>query len=164
MRAVLRQPRGKGRSKCEFCSWARRISPPSAWRLCMPLGTRSAACTPGGISRWAVNRCLTAPPVKQVALAHGTPVFQPRTLRGGAEDDTIRALAPEIIVVVAYGCILPASVLQIRPMAASTCTFRCCRLPGQRTGAVVGAERRCRDRRLHYADGRGAGHRRGAQL
>lgn len=81
----------------------------------MPLGTRSAACTPGGISRWARKQVLTAPPVKQVALAHGTPVFQPRTLRGGAEDDTIRALAPEIIVVVAYGCILPASVLQIPP-------------------------------------------------
>ena len=61
------------------------------------------------------KQVLTAPPVKQVALAHGAPVFQPRTLRGGAEDDTIRALAPEIIVVVAYGCILPASVLQIPP-------------------------------------------------
>ena len=35
------------------------------------------------------KQVLTAPPVKQVALAHGTPVFQPRTLRGGAEDDKI---------------------------------------------------------------------------
>ena len=48
---------------------------------------------------------LTAPPVEVGALAHGTPVFQPRTLRDGSEDDTIRALAPELIVVVAYGCI-----------------------------------------------------------
>ena len=101
------------------------------------------------------KQVLTAPPVKQVALAHGTPVFQPRTLRA-VQDDTIRALAPEIIVVVAYGCILPASVLlRSRPMAASTCTFRCCRITGSSAPAVVGAERRCGDRRLHYADGRG---------
>ena len=59
------------------------------------------------------KQVLTAPPVKEVALAHGTPVFQPRTLRDGSEDENIRALAPELIVVVAYGCILPASVLAI---------------------------------------------------
>ena len=57
------------------------------------------------------KQVLTAPPVKQVALEHGTPVFQPRTLRDGSEDENIRALNPELIVVVAYGCILPASVL-----------------------------------------------------
>ena len=51
------------------------------------------------------RQVLTAPPVKEVALAHGTPVFQPRTLRDGGEDENIRALAPELIVVVAYGCI-----------------------------------------------------------
>ena len=59
------------------------------------------------------KQVLTAPPVKQVALEHGTPVFQPRTLRDGSEDENIRTLAPELIVVVAYGCILPASVLSI---------------------------------------------------
>lgn len=58
------------------------------------------------------KQVLTAPPVKEVALAHGTPVFQPRTLRDGGEDENIRALAPELIVVVAYGCILPKSVLE----------------------------------------------------
>ena len=58
------------------------------------------------------KQVLTAPPVKEVALAHGTPVFQPRTLRDGGEDENIRALAPELIVVVAYGCILTSSVLE----------------------------------------------------
>ena len=58
------------------------------------------------------KQVLTAPPVKEVALEHGTPVFQPRTLRDGSEDENIRALAPELIVVVAYGCILPKSVLE----------------------------------------------------
>ena len=58
------------------------------------------------------KQVLTAPPVKEVALEHGTPVFQPRTLRDGSEDANIQALAPELIVVVAYGCILPRSVLE----------------------------------------------------
>ena len=59
------------------------------------------------------KQVLTPPPVKQVAQAHGTPVFQPRTLRDGGEDERLRALAPDLIVVVAYGCILPPSVLAI---------------------------------------------------
>ena len=59
------------------------------------------------------KQVLTAPSVKEVALEHGTPVYQPRTLRDGSEDAAIRALAPELIVVVAYGCILPKSVLEI---------------------------------------------------
>ena len=59
------------------------------------------------------KQVLTAPPVKEVALEHGTPVFQPRTRRDGGEDANIRALAPELIVVVAYGCILPKSVLEL---------------------------------------------------
>lgn len=57
------------------------------------------------------KQILTAPPVKQVAMEHGTPVYQPRTLRDGGEDETIRSLNPDIIVVVAYGCILPAQIL-----------------------------------------------------
>ncbi len=57
------------------------------------------------------KQVLTAPPAKQVALEHGTPVFQPRTLRDGGEDENIRSLNPDIIVVVAYGCILPAQIL-----------------------------------------------------
>ncbi len=59
------------------------------------------------------KQVLTAPPVKEVALEHGTTVFQPRTLRDGSEDANIRALEPDLIVVVAYGCILPAAVLSI---------------------------------------------------
>ena len=59
------------------------------------------------------KQVLTAPPVKEVAQEHGTPVFQPRTLRDGGGDANIKALDPELIVVVAYGCILPKSVLEI---------------------------------------------------
>ncbi|MFI3170569.1 MAG: methionyl-tRNA formyltransferase [Faecalibacterium sp.] len=59
------------------------------------------------------KQVLTAPPVKTVALAHSTPVFQPRTLRDGSEDANIQSLAPDIIVVVAYGCILPKQILEM---------------------------------------------------
>ncbi|MCI2047113.1 MAG: methionyl-tRNA formyltransferase [Faecalibacterium sp.] len=57
------------------------------------------------------KQILTAPPVKQTALSHGTPVYQPKTLRDGGEDANIRALAPDLIVVVAYGCIIPPQIL-----------------------------------------------------
>ena len=55
---------------------------------------------------------LTASPVKEYALAHGLPVFQPSKLRDGAADD-IRQLRPDLIVVAAYGKILPEEILQI---------------------------------------------------
>ena len=53
------------------------------------------------------KQVLTAPPVKEGALAQGSPVVQPRTGRDGGEDEYFRALDPELIVVVAYGCFLP---------------------------------------------------------
>ncbi|MBD5103172.1 MAG: methionyl-tRNA formyltransferase [Subdoligranulum sp.] len=60
------------------------------------------------------KQVLTPPPVKQAALAHGLPVFQPKTLRDGVAEE-IRKLSPDLIVVVAYGRILPPEVLAIPP-------------------------------------------------
>lgn len=54
---------------------------------------------------------LTPPPVKVYALEHGFEVFQPATLKDGAFAKTLEKLAPEMIVVVAYGKILPKYVL-----------------------------------------------------
>lgn len=59
---------------------------------------------------------LQAPPVKELAIAKGLPVYQPQTLRTGEAEEIIRKLAPELIVVVAYGKILPKSILDIPPM------------------------------------------------
>ena len=56
---------------------------------------------------------LVASPVKEVALAHNIPVFQPEHFR---EEETIQQLAelkPDICAVVAYGRILPQRVLDI---------------------------------------------------
>ena len=59
------------------------------------------------------KQILTAPPVKQAAEANGIPVYQPRTLRDGSSDELIKSLAPDIIVVVAYGCIIPPQLLHV---------------------------------------------------
>ncbi|HHJ13462.1 MAG TPA: methionyl-tRNA formyltransferase [Gammaproteobacteria bacterium] len=59
------------------------------------------------------GRKLKAGPVKQLALEAGLPVFQPRTLKGAAEQATLERLAPDLMVVVAYGLILPRPVLQL---------------------------------------------------
>lgn len=56
---------------------------------------------------------LTQPPVKELALQHGIPVFQPVKLRDPAAVEEVRRLAPDLIVVVAFGQILPRSVLDI---------------------------------------------------
>ena len=58
---------------------------------------------------------LTAPPVKQLALEHHLPVHQPATLRDGSAVQLLRTYAPELIVVVAYGKILPKEILQLPP-------------------------------------------------
>lgn len=54
---------------------------------------------------------LTPPPVKVYAEEKGLKVFQPTTLKNGAFDGTLAELSPELIVVVAYGKILPKAVL-----------------------------------------------------
>ena len=61
------------------------------------------------------KQILTAPPVKQLAVEHGIPAYQPRTLRDGSSDDIIRELAPDVVVVVAYGCIIPPQLLHTAP-------------------------------------------------
>lgn len=61
------------------------------------------------------KQILTAPPVKTLALEHDIPVFQPNTLKNGDEQARLRELAPEVIIVVAYGKLLPKAVLDIPP-------------------------------------------------
>lgn len=51
--------------------------------------------------------------VKKVALAAGLPVYQPVSFRDETVIETLRALAPDVIAVVAYGKILPQAVLDI---------------------------------------------------
>lgn len=57
------------------------------------------------------KQVLTAPAVKVCALSHGLTVYQPTTLRDGAAFEVIRDIAPDAIVVAAYGKILPKEIL-----------------------------------------------------
>lgn len=54
---------------------------------------------------------LTPPPVKVCAEEHGIAVYQPNTLRGEEFAKTLDELAPDIIIVAAYGKILPENVI-----------------------------------------------------
>ncbi len=56
---------------------------------------------------------LQASAVKQLALANALPVFQPLSLRGAPEQQTLASLQADLMIVVAYGLILPQAVLDI---------------------------------------------------
>jgi len=56
---------------------------------------------------------LAASPVKQLALQHGLPVLQPATLKSEEAQHAIAALGADVMVVAAYGLILPKAVLQL---------------------------------------------------
>ncbi|WP_369925989.1 methionyl-tRNA formyltransferase [Xanthomonas sp. NCPPB 2632] len=59
------------------------------------------------------GRKLGASPVKEAALAAGVPVEQPESFKAQADRDRLAAYAPDLMVVVAYGLILPRKVLAI---------------------------------------------------
>lgn len=56
---------------------------------------------------------LQPPPVKVAAEKRGIPVYQPGTLRSDEAFEQLKALEPELIVVVAYGKLLPKAVLEL---------------------------------------------------
>lgn len=58
---------------------------------------------------------LTPSPVKEVALAHQIPVVQPQKLREEGVLETLAAYQPELIVVVAYGKLLPKALIDLPP-------------------------------------------------
>lgn len=58
---------------------------------------------------------LQPPPVKELALRHGIPVHQPPKVRTPEVIEQIRALQPDLIVVIAFGQILPKALLEIPP-------------------------------------------------
>ena len=59
------------------------------------------------------GRKLMPSPVKQVALDHGIPVFQPETLKTPDAQKQLADLNPDVMIVAAYGLILPKAVLDI---------------------------------------------------
>ncbi|MEG1540416.1 MAG: methionyl-tRNA formyltransferase [Oscillospiraceae bacterium] len=59
---------------------------------------------------------LTESPVKLLAASSGIPVFQPAKMRDGAALEILKELAPDLVVVVAYGRILPDDILAVPPL------------------------------------------------
>jgi methionyl-tRNA formyltransferase len=57
----------------------------------------------------------SAPPVKESALRLGLPIYQPERVRRPEAVEHLRALAPEIMVVVGYGQIIPQAIIDIAP-------------------------------------------------
>jgi methionyl-tRNA formyltransferase len=64
------------------------------------------------------GRLVAAPPTKTAALALRLPVLQPARVRDAATVDALRALSPEVLVVVAYGQILSREVIDLAPAGA----------------------------------------------
>ena len=59
------------------------------------------------------GRALQPPAVKSLALSLGIPVFQPLNFREDVARRELAALCPDVLVVAAYGLILPQSVLDL---------------------------------------------------
>jgi methionyl-tRNA formyltransferase len=107
---------------------ATATAPP--WRIVF-MGTPAFACPSlgellGGSDRVVAVVCqpdrprgrglaVTAPDVKTLALAHGLPVLQPTKVRTPDFLERLRELAPDLVVVAAYGRILPRAVLDLPP-------------------------------------------------
>src|SRR6266700_3967826 len=61
---------------------------------------------------------VEAPPIKKVLIATKMPVLQPARIKDRPPIEEIRALTPDVIVVMAYGQILPRDVLEIPKIAS----------------------------------------------
>ena len=62
------------------------------------------------------KQILTPPPVKQTAIENGLTVYQPNSVRTDEAISLMRDLAPDCVIVVAYGKIIPAEMLKIAPL------------------------------------------------
>ena len=78
---------------------------------------------------------LTPPPVKVVAAAHNLPIYQPERVRHRDFVRVLRELQPDVIVVVAFGQILPKSVLELPPYGCFNVHPSC--LPKYRGAAPI---------------------------
>lgn len=76
-------------------------------------------------------------PVKQLALEHHIPVLQPPTLRNEDAQAELAALNPDLLVVVAYGLILPQVVLDIPRLGCINSHASCSRAGAERRQSSV---------------------------
>lgn len=83
------------------------------WQGCEVVGVYCQPDRPCGR-----GQVCTPPPVKILAMEHSLPVFQPLNFKSAPDVDQLAALAPDLLLVAAYGLILPQSVLGIPRLGA----------------------------------------------
>lgn len=81
------------------------------------------------------ERILTAPPVKRIAIEESLPVFQPASPRDPEFQELLEVVAPDISVVVAYGHILPRSIIDLPRLG--TLNIHASLLPSLRGAAPI---------------------------
>ena len=99
---------------------------------------------------------LVASPVKQLAQQHGIPVLQPASLRNDEAQQELAAFDADLMVVVAYGLILPQAILDTPRLG---CINSHASLLPRWTHPACHRGRRCRNRRHRDANGSRAGYR-----
>ena len=136
--------------------------PQSACRACARRSGRGLHAA--GSARRARARA-DASPVKLEAIQRGIPVLQPETLKRRSRSDALRAMEPDLLVVVAYGLILPPTMLEIPRFGCWN--VHASLLPRWRGAAPIQRAIEAgdaRNRRLPDADGSGPGYRPGAAV
>ena len=98
---------------------------------------------------------MTFSPVKEYALSQQLDVYQPLKMRDGEALGIVESLAPELIVVAAYGKILPEEILQF-PKYGSI-NVPAAQVPGGRPYQLGHPGRGDGDRRFHHVYGKSAG-------
>ena len=71
------------------------------------------------------GKTVVFPPVKEAALDLGCPIIQPQSVRTQDFCDAMTRLDPDLLVVAAYGHVLPQRILSIPKLGASTFTPPC---------------------------------------
>ena len=92
-------------------------------------------------------------PVKEAAVKHDIPVYQPKKIREPECVEVLRKYQADVMVVVAFGQILPKEILELTPYGCAS------EIPGSGTDPVGNPGRRGSNRSHHHADGRGTGYR-----
>jgi methionyl-tRNA formyltransferase len=81
------------------------------------------------------DRVLTPPPIKQIAVEESLPLFQPESPRDEEFQELLEAVAPDLSVVVAYGHILPRSIIELPRLG--TLNIHASLLPALRGAAPI---------------------------
>ena len=104
---------------------------------------------------------LQPTPVKEAALKHGLTVYQPKKVRDPEVMEKLRETEADVIVVIAFGQIIPKSILEMKQYGCINVHASLLpEIPRRGPDSVGGYRRREGERRDHHADGRGAGYRR----